>query len=236
MTTAVIIPFRDRGTDTLRQKNLDRTLHHWNGFAPIYIVDDGRTGNAQFNRSAAYNRGAAQASNATTLIYTESDMLIDYEQINKATQLAQQQTGLVVPFTEYRYLSAADSDLVRKHAALPTACTPESTISPHTRSWPRTGPINVLTRTTLNTIGQWDETFQGNWWDDRAMLIAFEQCAGPTRFVTGPAHHLWHQPGWTGHHLTTEDRAATAANKHRYHQYRRAQTAEQIRQLTAGHT
>ena len=231
MSVAVCIPFRDRGVDPLRAANLKRVLEHWADYgAPIVIASDGRTHDAQFNRSAAYNRAAA-LTDATTLVYTESDMLIDFTQIDQAVELAQAEPGLVVPFDEYRYLSETDSELVRQ-GGNPAWFEPESVISKDTRSFLRTGPINVLTRATLQAIGQWDEHFEGCWWDDRAMNHAFTICTQPTRHVPGPAYHLYHLPGWTGQHLTTEDKQATERNKQRWHQYQQATTPAHIRALT----
>jgi hypothetical protein len=229
LSVTVCIPFRDRGRDPLRAANLKTVLKHWRYF-DVLVVDDDREGDQQFNRCAAYNK-ATRTTSASVLVFAESDMIIDPHQIWQAIDLAVEAPGMVVPFTEYRYLSETDSDLVRQGADH-TTMQPESMISPKTRSWLRTGPINVLTRDTLDMIGQWDETFDGSWWDDRAMKQAFDVAAGPTRWVTGPAYHLYHLPGWTGTHLTDADKAATTRNRLRFHQYRQARTPEQIRQLT----
>ncbi len=80
------------------------------------------------------------------------------------------------------------------------------------------GAINIVSRATLNKVGGWDECFEGNWYDDVAMKIAFEKVGGITRWVDGPAFHLYHLPGHTGDHLTDADRAATAARcgRHRW--------------------
>lgn len=231
ITSAVIIPFRSRGTDPLREANLARVLEHWAGYTknPL-VIGDGRGGDAQFNRSAAYNKGIRRRRAAEVLIFTESDMLLDYAQIDQAVELAAETPGLVVPFTQYRYLTPEDSAKVRAHEAEPADCTPESTMD----NGKSIGAVNVVSRQTLNLIGQWDEGFEGNWYDDNAAQRAFELCAGPTRWVDGPAHHLYHLPGWKGDHLTDEDKAATARNKTRYELYRQAQTPERIRELTAG--
>lgn len=238
MLTAIILPFRDRGTDPLRKRNLHAVLKHWHAhetnWAAIIVTGDGRSGDAQFNRSAAYNRGAAAIPSADVFVFAEADMLIDSHQIQRAAQQAAQATGLVVPYTEYRYLSEQDSQRVCEGAD-PASMTPESVIPDRHRSWPRTGPVNVVSKQTLNLVGGFDEQFEGNWWDDRAMLHAFEICAGPTRFVDGPAYHLYHLPGWTGTHLTRADRNATARNQHRYHQYLAASTAQQIHALNSPH-
>lgn len=230
---ALIIPFRDRGIDPLRKANLERVLEHWRPYTKTALaIDDGREGDAQFNRSAAYNKGVRRRRVAEVFIFTESDMILDYGQIDKAVQMALEAPGLVVPFTQYRYLSPRDSERVRAGEIAPEDCTPESTMD-NGRS---IGAVNVVSRETLNLIGQWDESFEGNWYDDNAMQRAFEVCAGPTRWVDGPAHHLYHLPGWKGSHLTDEDKAATARNKARYGLYQRAETPERIRELTAGLT
>jgi hypothetical protein len=66
------------------------------------------------------------------------------------------------------------------------------------------------------------------------MHIAFDICAGPTRWIDGPSWHLYHLPGHEGTHLTPEDKAATARNKQRWQLYTQATTPDQIRRLTSG--
>jgi hypothetical protein len=231
MTNAVIIPFRDRGTDPLRQLNLACVQYHWvneHGITPR-IVSDGRDGDQQFNRSAAYNH-AANTTDADVLVFTEADMLISPRQIREAIALATETVGLVVPFTERHEFGPDDSARIRDHTKQPNQCHAE-VVKPKPR---RTGAINVLSRDTLNLVGQYDEQFEGSWWDDRSMHIAFDICAGPTRWIDGPAWHLYHLPGYEGEHLTPEDKAATARNRERWQLYTHAQTPDQIRRLTIG--
>ena len=226
MKVAVIIPFRDRGRDPLRAANLKRVLEHWEPFQTPTVATDGLTGDAQFNRHHAYNQ-AIQASDADVFVLTESDMLIDFTQIEQAIALAQD-GGLVVPFTQRHEHGPRDSERIRNHQAQPQDCK-ASVIKPKPR---RTGAINVITRDTYNKVGRYDPSFSGCWWDDRSMHIAFDICAGPTQWINGPSHHLYHLPGYEGSHLTAEDIAATRANRRRFGSYQRARTPEQIRQLT----
>lgn len=240
MRAAVILPFRDRGTDPLRKANLERVLEHWGQGSSIFIddgidarnwdlcppvvVDDGCDGDAQFNRSAALNRGATV--DADVLVFAEADMIVDFSQIYVAAQLAAMTPGLVIPFNEYRALMPEDSDRVRNYE-----------LDPGDARWdgirkPAIGAVNVVSRETYELVGGYDERFEGSWYDDDAMKIAFEMCAGPTRFVNGPGYHLYHLPGWTGLHLSKEDRAATARNRMRFRRYQQAKTPEQIRALT----
>lgn len=215
----VIVPFRDRGRDPLRAQNVSRVVGMWEdyGYQP-WVIGDGRSGVDQFNRSAAYNRGVANAyEGCDGFIFAESDMLIDDRQIDAACELAEKGVGMVVPFTEYRYLTERDSERARDGDD-PIHFTPAYRMA----NGSSIGAINVVSRETMNLVGQWDEKFEGNWYDDDAMKLAFQACAGPTRWVDGPAYHLYHLPGHNGDHLTEQDRAATARNKVRYDLYRAA--------------
>lgn len=224
---AIVIPFRDRGTDPNRQANLECVLAHWERFGyPVHIVDDGRSGEQQFNRHAAYNK-AAHTINAQALVYTESDMLIHPHQVDEAITAALDHPHLVVPFTERHELN--EQDTLRVRAGADHTTLRAQVIKPKPR---RVGAINVITKAALHMVGQWDEQFEGSWWDDRSMHLAFDKCCGPTQWIEGPAWHLHHLPGWTGPHLTAEDRAATKRNKARFEMYRKATTAQQIRELT----
>lgn len=225
---AVVIPFRDRGTDPLRTANLMCVIEHWEESHrdPPYVVTDGRSGAAQFNRSAAYNR-AVRDIDLDLFVFTESDMLIDWQQISDAVVEAMTAPGLVVPFTQYHYLGEEASARVR--AGADPATVPAERVHDGGTS---IGAINVVSRATLEKVGRWDECFEGSWFDDNAMRRAFDVCAAPTRWITGPAYHLYHLPGWSGEHLTSEDKAATERNRARWVKYQQAHTPEDIRALT----
>jgi hypothetical protein len=224
---AVIIPFRDRGIDPLRKANLDCVLEHWRCIAPVLVQSDDRVG--QFNRSRAYNLGAA-ATRADILVFAESDILVAHEQVDEAISLAADAPGLVVPFTQYRALTEADSHLLRTHAKALPDCSIEYQI-PGGQS---TGAVNIVSRETLRAVGQYDETFEGSWYDDTSMARAFEVTSGSIRRVEGSAYHLYHLPGWKGDHLSDADRAATERNEQRWQLYLDANTPERIRELTSG--
>lgn len=229
---SVIIPWRQRNGDLFRQMNLKYVEDFWirkHGIVPRR-VSDGREGSAQFNRSAAYNHGVRISPVANVFVFAEADMLIEPMQLSKAVLLAAEQPGLVVPFDEYRYLSEANSEMVRSAGLSPVEVKARWTMD-NGRS---IGAVNVVSRATMDLVGQWDESFEGNSYDDDAMKIAFEKAAGRTRWVEGPAHHLYHLPGWRGKHLTPQDKRATERNRQRRELYREAQTPEQIRRLTMG--
>jgi hypothetical protein len=114
MKVALIIPFRDRGIDPRRAANLEIVQAWWftHGFDPK-VVTDGLHGEAQFNRHRAYNRAVSRNSDADVFVFTEADMLIHPDQVHTAIERALVKPGLVVPFTQYRYLSDAKSRFIR---------------------------------------------------------------------------------------------------------------------------
>jgi hypothetical protein len=227
---AVIIPFRDRGIDSRRKANLDVVQAWWfaHGFEP-QIVDDGLSGDAQFNRHRAYNRAVSRNPEADVFVFAEADMLIHPNQIRGAILLADDEWGLVVPFTQYRYLSNEVTARIRNNyhdlsaeelaewwsldVSAPASVfgiKPESTMEDGSSI----GAVNVVSRGTLEITGGFTEATEGNWYDDRIIDEGFAYLTGnPTRHVTGPAVHLYHLPGHKGAHLTEADKRATKRNR-----------------------
>lgn len=230
---ALVIGHRDRGVDWHRQANLDSAVAWWRerGIEPL-VVDDGRTGDSQWNRSAAYNRGAA-STDAEVLVYSEADMLLEADQIHSGVEMASESPGLVVGFSKFMAMTEEASDRVRRREIHPSAAESMQV----RRDCESIGAVNIVSRETLTLIGGgYDTRFEGHAYDDDAMEIAFRLCCGPTRFVPGPAWHQWHVPGsfYATLESTAADRAATAANKARLRLYQRAEQPAQIRDLTSG--
>lgn len=237
---AVIVGFRDRG-DPARRENLKVVLAHLRqaDLGEVRVVDDGETtSSAPFNRSRAYNRGALISAGASVLMFHEADIVVPIPQLTEAIKLAALRDGLVVPFTDYNYLSAPSTRAVWKGAQV-TSCVPARTMN-NGRS---VGAVNVVSASTLRSAGRFDEKFTGWGFDDRAMEIAFRVATKRnTRFVSGVAWHLWHVPGWQAggrfaggtERVAPEEQRATDGNRQRYRAYLRARRPEEIRRLTAG--
>lgn len=226
----VIIPFRDRGTDPRRAANLDVVMAWWwaHGANPV-IMSDGLEGAAPFNRHRAYNRAVAEFPETDVFVFTEADMILPMPQVIKAVQKAVRAPGLVVPFKEYRYYDdkmtgyirdlfggQMDTKSLAEWITLPLN-NPASIFDMRAESvmidGRSIGAVNVVSRTTLDLTGGFTERTSGNWYDDNIIEEGFAFLTRPTRWVLGPAVHLYHLPGWKGNHLTDEDKAATAKNK-----------------------
>lgn len=230
MKAAIVTAFRDRGRDPNRPANLKRIIAHWMDSPWDHIVvDDGRTGDQSFNRSAAYNR-ALTLTDADILVYSEADLLVDYTQIQQGIELAAAEPGLVVPFHQFLEICEEDSAKVRDFEM-----EPHQTRHQQVRGdYKSIGAVNIVSRESIAAIGRWPEEFEGAWHDDDACERAFTVCCGPTRFIDGPGWHLYHLSGGHGAHLSAQDRQATQRNKRRYRKYLQARTPQRIRELTAG--
>ncbi|MGP3708501.1 glycosyltransferase family 2 protein [Gordonia paraffinivorans] len=228
----VIIPHRDRGQDWRRPANLYSAVQWWaaHGIEPI-VVSDGRTGTAQFNRSAAYNRGI-RAADTNILVFSEADLLVPIDQIHEGVRLAAEKPGLVVPFSRFMAMTEADTNLVRGRRLHPANAEAHQVRGDRQSI----GAVNIVTRESVAMIGRFDEQFEGHGYDDDATELAFRICCGPTRFVDGPGWHQHHLPGafYATPESTAEDRAATERNRRRYNRYLRARTPDDIRALTTG--
>jgi hypothetical protein len=235
----VVIPWRDRG-DPDRLANLDTVLTHLGEICdwPVVVCGDGRDA-GPFNRSAAYNRAVRSRPGVDVFTFCEADILLPPGALQTAVDLAQVAPGLVIPFDSYRYLPPDVTAAVRAGAADPfTAKAKREMLGGRA-----TGAVNVVSAAGLAAVGGYDEGFSGWGYDDRAAAVAFRVATRqPTRYVPGPAVHLYHTPGWQvggrfaggAAHINDVEAAATAVNRRRYQLYLNATTPARIRDLTAG--
>lgn len=243
---AVVIPFRDRGIDPRRSANLEVVLWWWwaHGYTPL-VCDDGQTGDAQFNRHRAYNTAVARRPNAEVFVFSEADMILPPAQIKGALALAAQRVGLVVPFSEYRYLSDETTGRIRDAVHDDD---PKYLAARVNEGWPfheepdflmgnrkSIGAVNVVSAQTLKITGGFTEATSGNWYDDNITEEGFAYLTGNrTRWVDGSAVHLYHLPGHSGDHLSVEDRRATRGNKEILYYLRKSikvGSSERVRRL-----
>lgn len=234
---AVVVPWRDKGNPR-RRANLRRVLRELEAAPwPVHVVEDGRPATAPFGRQHAYNRGM-RLHPADVWIFCEADMLTPLDQLHRAAEWATDAPGLVVPFSVRHELGAEDSiDVVA--GSLPSDYEPA-------RSMPRSfGAVNIVSAETMTAVGRWDENLNGHGYDDTAMREAFRVATGnETRYVDGPAWHLWHPQGYSpweksGPHAdpanyAPDDVAATETNRRRFLAYRAATTPDEVRDLTSG--
>lgn len=200
--TKVFIPFRFHGMgDPRRAANLDVVQAWWygHGFEPV-IISDGGLGDEPFNKHRAYNLVVDTNPGIEVFIFAEPDTLVHPDQIRKAVRYAERTKGLVIPFTEYRYLSDKVTGLIRDtYYDMGTADLAEWWALPasHFNSIfdmradevreNTVGAVRVVSRATLVKAGGFTEASDY----DHAIEKAFACVTNKTRYVYGPAIHLF---------------------------------------------
>lgn len=210
MDVALVIPWRDGGSEH-RRVNCEWLVEHYRSAGLRVIVADDGHESGPFNRSAAFNRGLAEAGDPDVTIWNEADCLIPMDQLETAAMLAARAPGLVVPYTDRVELTKRGAELLRTDLDYwPGPEHVERVFSDGTSI----GQCGVTSRATMQAVGQWDEHFAGWGFDDNAMFLAFERLAGPPRWVQGVGWHLWHPLAYG--RVDTDAKARTAANRARY--------------------
>lgn len=179
----LIVPWRDMGCEHRRD-----ALAHVQGYYyghDIHLCD---TGGDVFSRSDALN-AAVQSLRPDVVVALDADLLIPDCQLNAAVRLAVEAPGMVVPFTEGRYLSEAATGAVYD-GANPWLQQPRWLFSV-SEVTPLLGGCNVLSFDTFDRAGGWPDGFAGWGHEDVAFAAACAKVA-PLRRVAGPMVHLHH--------------------------------------------
>ncbi len=187
MNVAVLVPFRSRGCE-YRETNFRHVRRLW-ADAGYFVLpcDDGAD---PFSRAASINRGYQALDIGATVwadvvIIADADTVVPEAQASKAVEMAAEQPGLVVAFNRYRYLTEegterclARKDGWRKLTKFTLPLTVSSCVAVSTETW--------------DTVGGFDPRFRAWGFEDVAFEAACNALAGPTRWVHGDCHHLYH--------------------------------------------
>ena len=179
MTVAAIIPFRPHAN---REISLNRVVDHLKRFVDEIVVcdDDGDP----FSRGASINAGAESVS-AETFVICDADLIVPERQLVQALGLGYED-GMVMPFSEYRYLNKVDTDRVQKGAEPTLAMLPKFTVSNSV------GGCCVIDSFAFWAVGGFDTRFRGWGGEDRAFHASIDTLVGNVIRIDGPSYHLWH--------------------------------------------
>lgn len=179
MSVAAIIPFRDNAN---REASLHRVTAHLEEFCDEVIVCD--DGGSPFSRGASINAGAEKAT-AETFIICDADVLVPHRQIQQALALGYDE-GMVLPFSEYRYLNKQHTVAVQRGAEPTLGMLPKFTVSNSV------GGCMVIDSFAFWAVGGFDPRFRGWGSEDRAFHAAVDTLVGSVLRIDGPMFHLWH--------------------------------------------
>lgn len=189
----VVMPFRDVTGDPHRVEALAYVTALYRQWVPDWTLtppDDGV--DAEWHRVAALNRMCAAAPGDAVIVYSDPGSFVAGRlRIREAAAMAGAALGLVVPFTEARYLSRWSSLRVTTWPFEMSAG--ELSVLPCDEVVPNgVGNLVVFTRETWGTVGGFDERFGLYGGDDGAFAVACGAWFGPHRRLPGDVIHLWH--------------------------------------------
>lgn len=196
----VVIPWRDTGCEW-RRRAYEHVTRHYAAF-DVVATD---AGGDLFSRSDSLNEGA-RGSDADVICALDADIIIPPAHLMAAAEMALDAPGMVLPFTEGRYLGPSATLRVTGGAS-PWLAEPRWRFHPDINT-PLVGGCNVLSRETFEAVGGWPTGFFGWGNQDIAFADMCEQVA-PLRRIEGPYVHLHHPK--TGEYVSDETKARNAA-------------------------
>lgn len=193
----VCIPFFDSGC-TWRKRSFEWTKSYWDSLGVNVYVGEGES------RSAARNNAVAQSS-AEVIYIPDADMYVADHQLWAAAALALKTGSFVGSYTDY-YRQPPDAAPWQSTGAFRSE-----------RPFPGGGV--TVSRQCWDTVGGYDERFQGWGAEDWAFHHACETLCGPAERIAGYAYHIYHpnalQAEGKGDNQKLYDRYAVAAGARR---------------------
>lgn len=188
MDLSVLIPYG--GDEEWRDRNFNWLLRRYGDLLPGAQIVIGSS-EEPFNRGEARNRAFSQCS-ADTLLIADADTLFHVDQIEAAIQMLKWRRTWVIPYTWYYNLSREVTNSILNLDPTETIMEPTSPASYEHKveSW---AGLLVMSRIAFETVGGYDERFQGWGYEDNAFRLAMDTLWGQhERVAWGYCLHLWH--------------------------------------------
>lgn len=182
--TVFLVPRRKDGG---RRDRLWDWVKNWWSEQFDFPFYEGHHEEGPFSRSAAINTASELAGDWKTAILLDSDVFVDAGQVRDGLTLAAESGTLVMPFRQHHSLSQGGSDAI---------------MSGFTGSWTRhiartqldnISACVIVPRALWDTVGGFDERFQGWGFEDSAFCAACDAFAGNHLRISGELWHLWHE-------------------------------------------
>jgi hypothetical protein len=157
----------------------------WRAEHPTWGIYEGHHDEGPFNRSKALNSAARDAGDWDVAIIADGDAFVDVEQMKRAVRKAKSTGSFVIAYERYNYLSRPMSDRILDGYL--------GNWWPGVE-WSMTNTCSTMLavpRGLWDTVGGFDEGFEGWGWEDCAFSVACAAFGGRKR-VEGEVWHLWH--------------------------------------------
>lgn len=196
MRVVVLVPRRADGGR--RDLLWDYCRGRWQREHPDWPVYEGHHEVGPFNRSKALNDAALAAGHWDVAVIADGDAFVATEQLRQAVAKADDTGAMVIAYETYCYLSRLMSDQVM--AGFVGNWWPGV-------EWSMTNTCSTMLtigRGLWDTVGGFDEGFEGWGWEDCAFSVACAAFGGGWRRVPGAVWHLWHPPSPENNHRSPE--------------------------------
>jgi hypothetical protein len=200
MKVVVCIPFR--GGDSARERNFEYVHSWWRQFPYPIRIAEGPEG--LFNRSAARNQAAE--GDWDVALFGDADTVGQPENIVPTIRAAAE-GKLAYPFTRFEGLNPQQTRLLFAGKRFGRG---------KSVRYPSPGGILAVSRTLFETVGGYDEAFQGWGYEDLAFACAARTLGGQHR-EEGSIFHLWH-PNAPEKKAAIATKTPNRARKDRYKQ------------------
>lgn len=195
MNAVVLVPWRSGGCEH-REAAWRHVRRMWADRGLLVMPAD--DAGDPFSRSCSINLAhdmVAASLDPDVYLIADADVIVSERQAIDAIDQAAADPGLVVAFDRYCYLTELGTTMALdgerrqwwKHLQFVLNLTVSSCVA--------------VSRETWDTVGGFDPRFRAWGSEDVAFEVACATLAGPTRWVHGDAHHLYHP--------TEENRPAT---------------------------
>lgn len=188
---SLIVPFKD--DESTRGDNWHWCWRWWHRavIGRDFEVCLGGDSSDPFNRSRARNNAYSKAKH-DTIVIADADTVIDPSSLIKGLSMVSDGIApWVIPYTTYYNLSEEYS--VRLKMAdgflLPNEKDLDFSYEHRILSW---AGILILSRDAFDSVGGYDERFEGWGWEDNAFRLKLDMEYGEHQRCEGNAYHLWH--------------------------------------------
>jgi hypothetical protein len=188
MRTVILVPRREGVPE--RDSAWLKCKERWQTIFPDIEIFEGHHNEGLFNRAKALNMASQAAGDWDMAIIIDSDIFIAEEQVREGLQRAAE-SGLVTwPFTQWKGLTQTGTGVMMTQLV---GWTSDQDIEELVE---KTNPVSwscciIMPRSAWDTIGGFDERFEGWGFEDMAFQSAAVGLVGHDR-MAGAVYHLWH--------------------------------------------
>lgn len=224
--TSVILPFHSESQ--ARNRAASWVKLRLQALHPSWPLAVASGGCEPWSKARAVNTSSARAE---IFVVIDADVALPAEALEWAVAHVEEHGGWAVPYGQvYRLHAEATAEVLASLPTVEVVAVPDESCGHRKPYWGVPGGgCFVVSREAWETVGGFDERFDGWGYEDTALGHALDTLASPHARLSAPLWHLWHPQA-------PRDREAVAGNHALQVQYQRARgNVGAMRSLTDQH-